>query len=85
MAITIMAMNIMAITIMTMIIMAIYIIHGTKYHDNKYHGKHRADHAGHSLDKSGSDESSQDYCELMISLWRHVGDELEGERGVGYN
>ena len=85
MAINIMAINIMAITIMTMIIMAIVIIHGTKHHDNKYHGKHRADHAGHSLDKSGSDESSQDNCELMISLWRHVGDELEGERGVGYN
>ena len=84
MAITIMAINIMAITIMTMIIMAIYIIHGTKYHDNKYHGKHRGDHVGHSLDKSGSDESSQDNCELMISLWRHVGDELEGERGVGW-
>ena len=77
----------MAITIMAINIMAIYIMayHGTKYHDNKYHGKHRGDHVGHSLDKSGSDESSQDYCELMISLWRHVGDELEGERGVGYN
>ena len=80
----------MAINIMAINIMAITIIHGTKHHDNKYHGndyhgKHRADHAGHSLDKSGSDESSQDYCELMISLWRHVGDELEGERGVGYN
>ena len=81
MAITIMAINIMAINIM-----AITIIHGTKHHGNKYHGndyhgKHRADQAGHSLDKSGSDESSQDYYELMISLWRQVGDELEGERG----
>ena len=58
----------MAINIMAINIMAITIIHGTKHHDNKYHGKHRADCAGHSLDKSGSDESSQDCCELMISL-----------------
>ena len=67
-----MAINIMAIIIMTINIMAMITMAIIVIH-------------GHSLDKSGSDESSQDYCELMICLWRHLGDELEGERGVGYN